>query len=118
MKDLRTARTLRGRTKITEEVMIIKLIKEIQSDIRSAAEKREQYNTYQRFFKLPPYENNSILGFIDFSKWPLMRTLTALYRRLYAYKSINNSSLRKGKLNGNKMRMLSGLKGEQYRKKL
>jgi len=26
--------------------------------------------------------------------------------------------LRKGKLNGNKMRKLSGLKGEQYRKKL
>ena len=46
------------------------------------------------------------------------RTLTALYRRLYAYRSINNSILRKGKLNGNKMRMLSGLKGEQYRKKL
>ena len=44
------------------------------------------------------------------------RTLTALYRRLYAYRSINN--LRKEKLNGNKMRMLSGLKGEQYRKKL
>ena len=31
----KNARTLRGRTKITEEVMIIKLIKEIQSEIRS-----------------------------------------------------------------------------------
>jgi len=118
VKDLRTARTLRGRTKITEEVMIIKLIKEIQSEIRSAAEKREQYNSYQRFFKLPPYENNSILGFIDFSKWPLMRTLTALYRRLYAYWCFIGCSLRKGFVNRIKMRMLSGLKGEQYRKNL
>ena len=101
MKDLRTARTLRGRTKITEEVMIIKLIKEIQSEIRSAAEKREQYNSYQRFFKLPPYENNSIFVFIDFSKWSLMRTLTALYRKLYAYWSSMSGSLRKQNRNGN-----------------
>jgi hypothetical protein len=48
----------------------------------------------------------------------LQRTLTALYRKLYAYRSINNSSLRKELLNGNKMRMLSALKGEQYRKNL
>ena len=48
----------------------------------------------------------------------LQRTLTALYRRLYAYWCFIGCSLRKGKLNGNKMRMLSGLKGEQYRKKL
>lgn len=46
------------------------------------------------------------------------RALTALYRKLYAYRSINNSSLRKELLNGNKMRMLSALKGEQYRKNL
>ena len=98
--------------------MITKLIEEIQSEMRSAAEKKEEYERLQRFYKLPPYENNSIFVFIDFSKWSLMRTLTALYRRLYAYRSINNSILRKGKLNGNKMRMLSGLKGEQYRKKL
>ena len=46
------------------------------------------------------------------------RTLTALYRKLYAYWSFTRLQLRKGKLNGIKMRMLSVLKGEQYRKKL
>ena len=46
------------------------------------------------------------------------RTLTALYRRLYAYWSIIKGSLRKGFVNRIKMRMLSGLKGEQYRKNL
>ena len=101
MKDLRTARTLRGRTKITEEVMIIKLIKEIQSEMRSAAEKKEEYERLQRFYKLPPYENNSIFVFIDFSKWSLMRTLTALYRKLYAYWSSMSGSLRKQNRNGN-----------------
>jgi len=48
----------------------------------------------------------------------LQRTLTALYRKLYAYWCILGCSLRKGKLNGIKMRMLSALKGEQYRKNL
>ena len=46
------------------------------------------------------------------------RTLTALYRRLYAYWCFIGCSLRKGFVNRIKMRMLSGLKGEQYRKKL
>ena len=101
MKDLRKAKTLRGRTEITEEVMIIKLIKEIQSEIRSAAEKREYYNSYQRFFKLPPYEVNRVYHFIDFSKWSLVRTLTALYRRLYAYWCSMSGSLRKQFRNGN-----------------
>ncbi len=118
MKDLREAKTLRGRTKITEEVMIIKVIEQIQSDLRSAAEKKEYYDTYQRFFKLPPYEATSIMDFTDYSNWPLMRTLTALYRRLYAYWSIIKGSLRTGFVNRIKMRMLSGLKGEQYRKNL
>ena len=46
------------------------------------------------------------------------RTLTALYRRLYAYWCFIGCSLRKGFVNRIKMRMLSGLKGEQYRKNL
>ena len=111
-------RTLLGLTIDTEIIMITKLIEEIQSEMRSAAEKKEEYERLQRFYKLPPYENNSIFVFIDFSKWSLMRTLTALYRRLYAYWCFIGCSLRKGFVNRIKMRMLSGLKGEQYRKNL
>jgi len=55
----------------------------------------------------------------------IKRTLTALYRRLQIPKCDHNChkcsfmcSLRKQIENGIKMRMLSGLKGEQYRKKL
>ena len=48
--------------------------------------------------------------------YALQRTLTALYRRLCAYSHLQSGDLRTGFVNGLIMRMLSVLKGEQYRK--
>ena len=104
---------------------VFEIVNEMKSDMRSAAEKKEEYDRLQRFFKSPPYEATSIM---DFSKY----SLTAPLRRLKDKwnKAIRNyierkskvpqylSGLRKDKLNGNKMRMASVLKGDKYRKNL
>ena len=97
---------------------VFEIANEIKSDMRSAAEKKEEYDRLQRFFKSPPYEATSIM---DFSKY----SLTAPLRRLKNKwnKAIRNyierlDGLRKDKLNGNKMRMASVLKGDKYRKNL
>ena len=100
MNDLKEARTQRGRTRNTEGKMIGKVF-EIANEIQSGNCSGHRRDTQSLSITMT-----------------LQRTLTALYRRLYAYWSFTRLQLRKGKLNGIKMRMLSALKGEQYRKNL
>ena len=100
MNDLKEARTQRGRTRNTEGKMIGRVF-EIVNEIQSGNCSGHRRDTQSLSITMT-----------------LQRTLTALYRKLYAYWCFIGCSLRKGKLNGIKMRMLGALKGDKYRKNL
>ena len=100
MNDLKEARTQRGRTRNTEGKMIGKVF-EIANEIQSGNCSGHRRDTQSLSITMT-----------------LQRTLTALYRKLYSYWCFIGCSLRKGKLNGIKMRMLGALKGDKYRKNL
>ena len=105
---------------------IYEVIREYQQDMSSAADNKEYYDKYQRFFKSPPYEKTSVFDFMkklpdvyvsDFiKKLPFTsRSLTSIRGRLggclrnlrdkvekrYAKSPRYLSGVRKDKINGN-----------------
>ena len=83
MNDLKEARTQRGRTRNTEGKMIGKVF-EIANEIQSGNCSGHRRDTQSLSITMT-----------------LQRTLTALYRKLYAYWSSMSGSLRKQNRNGN-----------------
>lgn len=95
---------------------IYEIIREYQQDMSSAADNKEYYDKYQRFFKSPPYEKTSITDFMK--KLPFMgirgrlgggirltksclRNLRDKVEKRYAKAPRYLSGVRKDKLNGN-----------------
>jgi len=88
---------------------IYTIIREYQQDMSSAADNKEYYDKYQRFFKSPPYEKTSITDFMK--KLPFMgirgrlngciRNLRDKVEKRYAKAPRYLSGVRKDKLNGN-----------------
>ena len=85
------------------------IIREYQQDMSSAADNKEYYDKYQRFFKSPPYEKTSVSDFMK--KLPFMgirgrldgclRNLRDKVDKRYAKIQDKVSQLRKDKINGN-----------------
>jgi len=46
---------------------ILDICAKIQSDYTSAADNKQEYDRYQRFFKSPPYEKTSVSDFMSYS---------------------------------------------------
>ena len=46
---------------------ILDIVAKIQSDYHSAADNKQEYDRYQRFFKSPPYEKTSVSDFMTYS---------------------------------------------------
>jgi len=88
---------------------LFEIINEYKQDMSSAADNKEAYDRYQRFFKSPPYESTSVSDFC--TKLPFIgirgrlggciRNLRDKVEKRYAKVPRYLSGLRKDKRNGN-----------------
>lgn len=85
---------------------VLDIVAKIQSDYTSAADNKEAYDQYQRFFKSPPYEKTSVSDFTSYSflngrLGGCLRNLRVKVDKTYAKIQDKVSQLRKNNRNGN-----------------
>lgn len=92
---------------------VLDIVAKIQSDYTSAADNKEAYDQYQRFFKSPPYEKTSVSDFTSYSflngrlggclghARTCLRNLRVKVDKTYAKIQDKVSQLRKNNRNGN-----------------